>query len=85
MGHEDMVCNKYREFLQPAVDSATARHTKAGFAFGLSQFCVYAVFAGCFFFGGLLIEDSKDEKTGEYTINPEDIFMTIFAILFGAS
>lgn len=61
------------------------RHCKAGFAFGLGQFTVYVVFAGCFFFGGMLIEDSYDEGTGTYSVNPEDIMLTIFAILFGAS
>lgn len=85
MGHEDQIIKKYKEFQMPAVNAALARHCKAGFAFGLGQFTVYIVFAGCFFFGGLLIEDSYDEKTGTYGVNPEGIFMTIFAILFGAS
>lgn len=33
----------------------------------------------------MLIEDSLDPLTGTYSVNPEDIMMTIFAILFGAS
>lgn len=85
MGHEKQIIKKYKEFQTPAVNAAFARHCKAGFAFGIGQFTVYVVFGGCFFFGGLLIEDSFDEKTGTYSINPEAIFMTIFAILFGAS
>lgn len=85
MGYESKVLEKYRQFLQPQVDAASARHCKAGFAFGLGQFTVYVVFAGCFFFGGLLIEDSFDEDTGTFSVSPEDIMMTIFAILFGAS
>lgn len=43
------------------------------------------MFAGCFFFGGILIENSYDETDGTYSVNPEGIMMTIFAILFGAS
>lgn len=33
----------------------------------------------------MLIEDSLDPLTGTYSVNPEDIMLTIFAILFGAS
>ena len=32
-----------------------------------------------------MIENSFDEKTQTYEINPEDIFMAMFAIFFGAS
>lgn len=46
---------------------------------------MYLIFGGCFFFGGLVIEEGYDEVTNTYSISPEDIFMTIFAILFGAS
>lgn len=85
MGYEKMIIEKYKEFQLPAVKAAMAKHFKAGFGFGLGQFTVYCVFAGCFFLGGLLIEDSYDEETNTFTTSPEDIFMTIFAILFGAS
>lgn len=46
---------------------------------------MYAIFAGLFYFGGLLIENSYDENTGEYGLNPEQVFMAIFAIFFGAA
>jgi len=42
------------------------------------------IFAALFYFGGLIIESGKDEKTGAYTINPEEVFIAIFAIFFGA-
>ena len=61
------------------------KHIKAGFAFGLSQGLLYAVFAGLFYFGGLLIENSFDERTNSYDISPEDVFIAMFAIFFGAS
>ena len=51
----------------------------------MSQFMTYMVMAACFFIGGLLIENSYDEATKTYSINPEDVFTTIFALLFGAS
>lgn len=80
-----MIIDKYKEFHLPAVQAAMMRHLKAGIGFGLSNFSLYTVFAGCFFFGGLLIEDSYDENTKTFSISPENIFMTIFAIIFGAS
>lgn len=80
-----MIVNKYKEFHMPAVQAAIAKHYKAGIAFGLGQFALYVVFAACFFFGGILIEESFDETTNTFEVNPENIFMTIFAILFGAS
>jgi hypothetical protein len=42
------------------------------------------VFAAMFFFGGLIIKNSVD-KDGEVTVNAEDVFMTLFAIMFGAN
>lgn len=58
---------------------------KAGFAFGLAQFTIYAIFGALFYFGGLLIENSYDDNTGTYSIDPEDVFKAIFAVFFGAS
>ena len=60
-------------------------HLKTGFAFGLSQFSQYLVFAAMFWFGGLIIKNSIDEETGMPTISPEDVFIALFAIMFGAS
>lgn len=59
---------------------------KAGFAFGLSQFFQNAVFAGMFYFGGLIITNSPtNPETGFPEINPEDVFISLFAIMFAAS
>jgi ATP-binding cassette subfamily B (MDR/TAP) protein 1 len=85
MGNEDKFCKKYYEYLHPITQASRIKHIKAGFAFGLSQCLLYAVFAGLFYFGGLLIENSYDEKTNTYEISPEDIFIAMFAIFFGAS
>jgi ATP-binding cassette subfamily B (MDR/TAP) protein 1 len=85
MGYEEKIIAKYKEYLQPGIDSAMKKHCKAGAAFGFGQFMVFAVFAAAFLFGGLLIEANFDEKTGKYGVNPENIMMTIFVVLFGAS
>lgn len=57
---------------------------------------VYVVFAGLFYCGGLLIENGTEVEIialpdgtsyTKYTIdpNPEDVFIALFAIFFGAS
>ena len=46
---------------------------------------IYSVFGALFYFGGLLIEKSYDEKTKTYGLNPENVFIALFAIFFGAS
>lgn len=38
-----------------------------------------------FWFGGLIIKNSIDEETGMPTISPENVFIALFAIMFGAS
>jgi len=38
-----------------------------------------------FFFGGKIIKDSVDEATGIPEIDPTDVFVAMFAIMFGAS
>jgi len=58
---------------------------KTGMAFGLAQFAQYLVFASMFFCGGWIIKNSIDEETGVPTLSPEDVFIALFAIMFGAS
>lgn len=55
-----------------------------GFGFGLSNFITYCAFAALFFFGGMIIENSYDPKTKIYGVNPEYVFLAIFAIFWGA-
>ena len=37
-----------------------------------------------FYFGGMIIKDSVDEN-GKPTLDPSDVFIALFAIMFGAS
>lgn len=64
---------------------AKKSHIKMGATFGLSQATQYIVFAAMFWFGGKFINDSIDEATGEPDLDPEDVFIAMFAIMFGAS
>jgi hypothetical protein len=42
------------------------------------------MFAAMFFFGGLIIKNSVDDS-GKSTIKVENVFIALFAILFGAN
>ena len=46
---------------------------------------MYVIFAALFYFGGLLIDSNFDEESKTYNLNPEEVFIAIFAIFFGAS
>jgi ATP-binding cassette subfamily B (MDR/TAP) protein 1 len=50
---------------------------KAGLAFGFSQFSMMFIFAALFYSGAKIMEHDK-------TIKPEDLFIAIFSMMFGA-
>ena len=62
---------------------------KAGLAFGLTNLTTYVITSAMFFFAGLLldysIEKGPDPKTGKLYLNPENCFIALFAIMFGAN
>lgn len=62
---------------------------KAGLAFGLTNLTTYIITTAMFFFGALLleysIEQGPDPETGKLYLNPENVFIALFAIMFGAS
>lgn len=84
-GHEDKLVEKYKELLMPVHKVSMSKAVKSGAAFGCSQLSQYIVFAAMFFFGGLIIKNSVDEETGEATTSAEDVFIALFAIMFGAN
>jgi len=84
-GHEEMLVKKYEELLQPIHKKAMFRSITSGAAFGFSQFSQYLVFAIMFYAGGAIIKNSIDEDNGEIKIEPENIFIALFAIMFGAN
>ena len=85
LGHEELFLKKYCDYLEPVCEKNKKNHITAGFAFGFSQCCVYVIFAALFYFGGLLIDSNFDEEKKTYNLNPEEVFIAIFAIFFGAS
>lgn len=80
-----MIIKMYGDLLRPAQQVAKSLIIKIGMAFGVSQFAQYLVFAAMFWSGGKIIEASYDEDTKQYGIDPTDLFIGLFAIMFGAS
>jgi hypothetical protein len=80
-----MLVKKYKEMMLPVLALTRKGHIKTGFAFGLTQLSKYVVFASMFWFGGLIMKNSINEETGQPDISPENVFIALFAIMFGAS
>lgn len=84
-GNEETIIKKYEEHLMTTHKNITAKGMKSGAAFGCSQLSQYIVFGVMFFFGGLIIKNSVDKETGEIKVNADDVFIALFAIMFGAN
>ena len=96
-GYEELIVAKYISILEPIYKATIKKHIKAGISFGFSQFIVYLIFSGLFYFGGMIIEDSQEGtikypignglniELPNYTVNPKDVFISLFAIFFGAN
>jgi hypothetical protein len=69
--------------LLPAVQETNKNQIGMGLAYGLTQFAQFSGFAAMFWFGGWLI-DYYTNDDGTLGINPEYIFISIFALMFGA-
>jgi len=87
LGHEELVVKQLREIIMPVAQKSKKEALKSSLAFGFSQFIIYAIFAALFYFGGLIIEDSCEDKLKPETcsVSPENVFIALFAIFFGAS
>jgi len=88
-GHEDLIAKKYESYLKPSQDMVVKEQVKAGIAFGFNNFLTYMVMAMMFYLGGKILEAYiyVDIETGEAVmgINPEHVFIALFAMMFGAS
>lgn len=75
--NDEAIVAKYEEILRENIRQSVSTNIKAGLAFGFSQFSIMCVFSALFYSAGKLLEQNGD-------INPEDIFISIFAMMFGA-
>ena len=75
-GHNEVVIKTYEDLMRPVYESTLSAHVKTSMAFGLSQLGQYVVFGCMFFVGGKVVEN--------YGADPENVFIAMFAIMFGA-
>nr|AAK19598.2 putative ABC transporter [Sterkiella histriomuscorum] len=81
-GYEDQLIRDYSKLLDGPRKIAQKRAHVIGVIFGFSQFVQYAVFAALYYFGALFIQHDIDNMN--FKDQPDDIFVAIFAMMFGA-
>ena len=59
-GYEDQIVKKYKELLYPAWKASRGTNIQTGIAFGFSQFTMFGIMAGLFYFASLIMEASFD-------------------------
>lgn len=84
-GNEEVMVKKYAELLEEPYQTSRKALIQAALAFGFSQFSTFAVLALMFWAGGRIVGDSYNEETQQFEINPENVFIALFALMFGAS
>jgi len=77
-----MLVDLYVDLNKDSQKSVLWNEFKQGLGFGLSQATTYIVMGAIFFFGGLLINITKDD--GKDAIKASAVFSSIFPIMFGA-
>lgn len=76
-GYEDLIVERYKQFLAPVYKMAIKGNIKMGFAYGFSQFMTFASISAMFWGGGFFMKQYENLQAG-------DVFAALFAIMFGA-
>jgi len=76
--HEERIVERFKKLLEAPVKKSVGQHNLAGLAFGFSQFMTYFIFGGLFWAGFKIMIDNDQ-------LDPADVFIAIFAMMFGAS
>lgn len=95
--HEELIVARYREFVKSVYTNGIGKHIKSGISYGFSQFIVFMIFGLLFYIGGWIVEASCGDEVETIdlpggtsleqpvcTVNPKDVFISLFAIFFGA-
>lgn len=77
-GEEEKIVQLYQSLLMTGVSTSVGNLHKTGFALGFSQFMQNVVFAFLFWAGMKILINSNGD------IDPQDLFIAIFAMMFGA-
>lgn len=75
-GHEGVILRKFSALLDVPLNLATRNGIMSGFFYGLAQFIMFVVIALIFYLGSVFVRDNG--------VNPENMFVAIFAIFFAA-
>ena len=78
-GNTELVVKKYKEFLLTGYTKAKRTHVAVGCAYGFAQLTQYFVFAAMFYAASKFIKAYPDD------IGMDDIFIALFAMIFGAA
>lgn len=80
--NEDVILDEYAEYLEADKKNGLKKAYLVGFVYGFSQFMTNVSFGILFMLGSLFtyIYSENDKEP----LNPGDVFLAIFAILFGA-
>ena len=75
-GYENLLVDKYEEFMKPGAEEIATGDLMIGFGFGCTQLVTFLMNAGLFYVASLVLENTDQ--------NQQDIFTAIFCMLFGA-
>jgi ABC-type transport system involved in Fe-S cluster assembly fused permease/ATPase subunit len=76
--NEDMIVARYRKLMEPVNAVTLTQNVKIGFGFGVSQFTMFAAFAGMFYGAGVLLE-------AYWSMQMDEVMTALFAIMMSAS
>lgn len=80
---DEVILSEFKAFLDEKFKNAARKAKIHGFAFGFSQFGTNFFFAGLFYAAAYLIKNHSNPFESNF-INPQNIFIAQFTILFGA-
>ena len=84
-GNEEILVQSYKALLAPTFQKSKTQNFTAAMAFGFSQFSQLGGMGLMFWLGGLILDNAKvDPITQQMTPNPQDVFIALFALMFGA-
>ena len=84
-GHEELIVKSYKDLLESGSrDQTISSFLKTGLAFGFAQITQFGGYALLLYGAGWVINDSYNEETQFYDVDPADVFLAMFAIMMGS-
>lgn len=84
-GYEELIVKTYKDLLQSGSRQQTSSSfLKTGLAFGFAQITQFGGYALLLYSAGWVINQSYNEETQYYDVDPRDVFLAMFAIMMGS-